>query len=79
MTTTVSVRGQLVIPAKIRKRHQIAAGTRMEVLDTQREIILIPVPRNAFKASQGLLPRGSTSSFLSWRRRERRREHARAR
>lgn len=74
MTSTMSSRGQLVIPAKVRKRHRMTSGTHVEILDNHREIILVPIPRDPSKASRGVLPRGSTASFLSWRGRERRRE-----
>jgi AbrB family looped-hinge helix DNA binding protein len=81
MTVTVSAKGQLVIPASIRKRHRLAAGARVQVLDLGREIVVVPVPDDAFKASRGML-KGSgftVKEFLRWRRAERRREHARLR
>lgn len=79
MAVTVSSKGQLVIPAAVRKRYRIVAGSRVEVLDTGKEIVLMPVPRDAFRASRGLLKGYSVKEFLRWRRAERQREHARLR
>lgn len=79
MTVTVSAKGQLVIPAMLRKRYHIRPGSRIELLDTGRQIVMVPVPKNAkdaFEASRGMLKGYSTKEFLQWRRRERRREHA---
>ncbi len=80
MSVTVSSKGQLVIPASVRKRYHIVPGTHVEVLDNGREIVLVPVPgKNAFRASRGLLKGYSVQEFLRWRRQERRHEHARLR
>ena len=75
----VSSKGQLVIPAAVRKRYGIAPGSRVEVLDTGQEIVLVPLPKDIFRASRGLLKGYSTQEFLRWRRQERQREHARLR
>jgi AbrB family looped-hinge helix DNA binding protein len=78
MTVTVSAKGQLVIPAAIRKRHHLTPGTQVQLLDLGREIIIVPVPKDAFEASWGML-KGSgltVKEFLRWRREERRRENA---
>jgi len=77
MAVTVSSKGQLVIPAKVRKRHHITPGSQVEVLDTGQQIVLVPVPKDAFRASRGMLQGYSVKEFLHWRRQERRREHAR--
>ena len=74
MTVTVSAKGQLVIPAKLRKRYHIRPGSRIEFLDTGQQLVIVPVPKNAkdaFEASRGILKGYSTKEFLQWRRRER--------
>ena len=76
MTVTVSAKGQLVIPAAVRQRYRITPGTRIEVLDTGKEIVLVPVLKNSFRASRGMLKGYSVTEFLRWRRQERRRENA---
>ena len=81
MTAPISAKGQLVIPAAIRKRHHLTAGMQVQVLDLGREIVIVPVPKGAFEASWGRL-KGSgltVKEFLRWRREERRRENARFR
>ncbi len=77
MTVTVSRKGQLVIPAQVRKRYRLLPGTHVEVLDNGQEIILVPVPKNAFRASRGLLKDYSVKTFLQWRGQERKQEYAR--
>ena len=84
MTVTVSAKGQLVIPADVRKRYHIAPGTQVEVLDTGQQIVLVPVRKasghkDAFLASRGMLKGYSVKEFLEWRRQERRREDERLR
>lgn len=77
MAVTVSSKGQLVIPASVRKRYRLTAGSQVEVIDTGIEIVLIPVPKDAFSASRGLLKGYSVKEFLGWRRQERARDNAR--
>lgn len=79
MAVRVSSKGQLVIPASIRRRYQIMPGSRVEVLDIGREVVLVPLPKKSFPASRGMLKGYSVGTFLRWRRQERRREHARLR
>ncbi len=79
MAVTVSQKGQLVIPAAVRKRYRIVPGSRVEILDTGQEIVLVPVPKDAFRASRGMLKGYSVKAFLNWRRQERQRAHARIR
>ncbi len=79
MTATISAKGQLVIPAAVRKRYHLAPGSQIEILDTGQQIILVPVPKDAFRASRGMLKGYSTKEFLAWRRRERQREDERLR
>ena len=76
MTITVSAKGQLVIPAAIRRRYHLVPKTKVEVFDTGHSIIIRPVPeRDWFAASRGMLKgKLSTKEFLQWRRKERDRE-----
>lgn len=76
MTLTVSAKGQLVIPAEIRKRYHLIPKTKVELFDTGHSIIIRPVPeRDWFAASRGMLKgKLSTKEFLAWRRKERVRE-----
>ena len=75
MTSTISANGQLVIPAAVRQRYHLTPGSQIEILDTGQQIVLVPVPKDAFRASRGMLKGYSTKAFLAWRRQERRRDH----
>lgn len=43
-TTTVSTKGQVILPGAIRRRRQWAAGTRLLVVDTAEGVLLKPAP-----------------------------------
>ena len=75
MTVIMSNKGQLVIPAKVRKRYHMTPGSRIEVLDTGQQIVLVPVPKDAFRTSGGMLKGKMTvQDLLNERRKERERE-----
>lgn len=76
MTLTVSSRGQLVLPAAIRKRYKIEPQSQLELVDVGGEMVLVPLPRDAFRGSRGILKGVTTKDLIETRRRERRREHA---
>ncbi|MBE8540157.1 AbrB/MazE/SpoVT family DNA-binding domain-containing protein [Geoglobus acetivorans] len=40
----ISTKGQVVLPAKIRKKYNIEAGKEVEILDFGGEIVIVPVP-----------------------------------
>lgn len=45
-------KGQLVIPADLRRKHGIKAGTKVHFLeDDLGRIVLAPAPRNTLRAS----------------------------
>ncbi len=54
MNTAVTKRGQTVIPAKIRKNHNIQPGDRLVWIDDGRTIKIIPVPADPVNAFRGL-------------------------
>ena len=78
MTATLSARGQLVIPAEIRRRRHLKPGTKIEFVDTGTAIVLVPLPKDPFTASRGSL-KGllSYKDVIEARREDRRREHGR--
>lgn len=43
MESYATVKGQIVIPAKIRKKYGIKAGTKIEVIDEGERIVLQPI------------------------------------
>lgn len=80
MTVTLSTRGQLVIPAEIRKQMHLKPGIKVKCVPTTTGILLVPIPKDPFLAARGSL-KGMLSSadIIQARREERRREHARDR
>ncbi len=53
MHTSVTKRGQTVIPAAIRKRHHIEEGDKLIWLEEEGSIKVIPVPRDPIAALRG--------------------------
>lgn len=55
METSVTIKGQVVIPAKLRHRLGIKKGTRLYVEERNGEIILRPLDREYFRKMSGIL------------------------
>jgi bifunctional DNA-binding transcriptional regulator/antitoxin component of YhaV-PrlF toxin-antitoxin module len=53
MQTLVTRRGQTVVPADIRKRHQIEVGDRLVWLDDGSTIRVVPVGADPIRALRG--------------------------
>ena len=77
MTVTISERGQMVLPAQIRKTYGITAHSKVEVLDKGGQIVIVPLPKGGFKGARGILKGVGSKDLIQMRREERRREHAR--
>jgi AbrB family looped-hinge helix DNA binding protein len=71
-TTTISTKGQLVIPADIREAMHIKPGTRFAVLREGNKIILRPVDRQFIDELCGITAGGPsmTEMLLEDRRKE---------
>lgn len=76
MTITVSARGQMVIPASIRKRYGIRQKSEVELLDLGREVVIVPIPEKSMSKSRGILKGVSTDDLIKERRILRKREHS---
>jgi AbrB family looped-hinge helix DNA binding protein len=55
METAVTIKGQVVIPAKIRHRLGIKKGTKFYVQERKGEIILHPLNKEYFQKMSGIL------------------------
>jgi AbrB family looped-hinge helix DNA binding protein len=76
---TVSSKGQVVIPATIRKKLRIKGGTRVAVREHNGEITLSPNPYDALLALRGCLSHVEEDVEAWWmeeKRKEREREDA---
>jgi len=55
METYATIKGQIVIPASLRKKYGIKKGTKINLVDTGDEIILRPVNEQYLRKLQGSL------------------------
>jgi len=55
METYATVKGQIVIPAVLRRKYGIIPGTKITVTDNGEAIILKPVNEESLKRLQGIL------------------------
>jgi len=70
--STVTSKGQLVIPAKLRRKHGIRKGTRVAITEDNQRLVLQPINKEFIESLCGSLRGGpSASEFLL---KERRRE-----
>ena len=71
METYATVKGQIVIPAELRRKYGIKAGTKLNVIDTGEAILLKPVTEESLKRLQGKLKgKGVLKSLLDERRKD---------
>jgi len=71
METYATVKGQIVIPAELRRKYRIKAGTKIKVIDTGEAILLKPVTEETLKQLQGRLKgKGVLKSLLEERRKD---------
>ena len=75
MQTHATVKGQIVIPAELRRKYQIKAGTKINVIVTGEAILLKPVTEESLKRLQGRLKgKGVLKSLLEERQKDAQRE-----
>ena len=72
-TSVVTTKGQLVIPARIRRRHGIKRGTRVCLIEHGEEIVLKPLTPEYFQKAAGILGTGGKvlKAFLEEKKKER--------
>ena len=72
MRSTVTKRGQTVVPAEIRKRHRIGAGDRLVRLDDGETIRVVPIPADPVRALRGSARgEGLSAALMESRRQDR--------
>jgi AbrB family looped-hinge helix DNA binding protein len=75
-TTVVTTKGQIVIPARIRRKYDIKKGTKLYVEERGEYIVLKPITEEYFEKLAGILPtKGKLSkALLQERQDEKKRE-----
>lgn len=78
-TAVVTIKGQMVIPANIRRKHKIKQSTKVVVIDMPDGFMVKPLDKKYFEQFAGILPaKGkATKALLEDRRKERDRENVR--
>ena len=75
-SSTVTSKGQLVIPSRLRKRYGIKAGTRVYFVEKGNEIVFQPVTKEYIRGIHGMLGSETpvTEELLRERTKDRERE-----
>lgn len=73
---TFTTKGQVVIPARLRKQFEIEPGTRAFVVSTEQGILLKPVTAAAIRRGFGVLKPKGKSDFREMWRKHKAEEHA---
>ena len=53
--TTISQKGQIVIPKELRRRHGMPPGSKVLVIELDDHVAVMPLPEGPIKASRGML------------------------
>lgn len=70
----VSTKGQVVIPAELRKRHHLEPGENVRIFEYGELICIAPLVRDAVEAAYGALP--PEPSLVEELQKERRKDFA---
>jgi AbrB family looped-hinge helix DNA binding protein len=73
MEAYITVKGQIVIPAELRRKYGITERTRIVITDNGKEIILRPITRAYLKSLRGSLKGDAIKVLLEERRKDRER------
>jgi AbrB family looped-hinge helix DNA binding protein len=74
MRSTITERGQTVIPAEIRRRFHLTPSQRLEWIVDAEGIRVVPVAENPITAFRGQGKGGATTRLLQERAQDRERE-----
>ncbi len=77
-TAYVTSKGQLVVPARLRRKYGIKPGTKVCFIERDGEILFQPVTRGYIRGVCGMLKSetSATEALLKERAKDRRREEA---
>ncbi len=54
-TSVVTIKGQIVVPAKIRQKFGIKKGTKIAFIEQNGKLIIQPLDKNYFESLAGIL------------------------
>ena len=74
MQSTITSRGQTVIPASIRRQFQLSPADRLEWVSVEGSIHVVPVRANPIDAFRGQGKGGATLRLLAARKKDLERE-----
>lgn len=76
--STMTSKGQIVVPAKLRRRYGLKPGTKVYFIERDSEILFQPVTKEYLKSVHGMLTSTSsvTEELLKERARDKEREEA---
>jgi len=66
MIVRVSSKGQIVLPAAVRKRMGIKTGDELVLVEWGDAVYLVPRPENPIKEAWGILKRLNPDSDYTW-------------
>lgn len=70
MTTTITDRGQTVVPAGIRRSHHMERRTKLEWIDDGLSIRVVPLGVDTIRSARGMFGKGGLREALIKDRRE---------
>ena len=74
-TSTVTTKGQVVIPAKLRKKYRIKVGTRIHFTEQGQKILIEPVTKDFYMKLRGSLKgKGVIEELISQRKKDKKKE-----
>ena len=71
-TSIITVKGQIVVPARIRKKYGIKKGTTIAFIEQNGKLILQPLDKGYFESLAGVL--GTDGDMLKSLREDKKRE-----
>lgn len=57
-TSVITSKGQMVIPVKIRNKYCIKAGTKVQIIEEEEGIKIIPITRLTIEKDKGIFKTG---------------------
>ncbi len=76
--STMTTKGQIVVPAKLRKRYGLKPGTKVYFIEHDGEIVFQPVTKEYLKSIHGMLTSDTSATKELLKERARDREHEEA-